>query len=141
MNTLELPAPLEVSGDGATFRDTGERSFVSNPGGTCNYYHRLFLRAAASGRPGWSPFNDFQAVRSHARVSIRVTHGLHARNHFVAQADHCLAMTFGDGRQLKDGGTAHTMGLFLSRPERGQSFHLDLHTLRLHPGALVANGD
>lgn len=129
---LELPAPLvPLAGGGLAFEDTGVRDFVANPGGTSNHYHENFGRSAFRYR-GRSPRDDFAAIQGNPRVSIQVTPGLFARNKKVALADHCLAMTFGEGRALKDGGTANTMSAFCARPDRGRAFHLDLSDCRLY---------
>jgi len=133
---LELPAELTEEKNGERrYVDTGVRNFKTNPGGTANYYHELFQSAFSKARAGWSPFKDIATAARHANCTIRVTPGLHARNEKVAMADHCLAMTFGDGAQLKDGGTAHTMGLFTGRNDHGWGYHFDLNTLTLHTNA------
>lgn len=138
---IEAPAPMVVSHDGGLeYRDTGERgkrSFIANPGGTCNHYHRQFLDALGATRPNWSPFLDFALIAGHPRVTVRVTHGFDARNELVAQADNALAMTFGAGATLKDGGTTRTMRSFLRRDGRGAAYHLDLSAMKLHPNARV----
>jgi hypothetical protein len=140
---LELPAPLEPDDAGGyRFLDKGTRDFKSNPGGVSNHYHRLFKDAFAKTGTLWSPFLDFAAIHRTAMEPSAVTFcvgaGFLERNLVVAaKADCCLAMTFGNGAQLKDGGTAHTMKAFLAKPNHGQAFHLDLNTLTLYKGARV----
>lgn len=140
---LELPAPLGLSTAESVYEDNGQRDARTNPGGTANHYHRLFRRAIQSFDPDGCPFIDLALVRPSdhlpflRRAKITVTPGFLARNLVVAsKADHVLAMTFGDGRLLKDGGTAHTMRHFLAR-NHGSSYHLDLNTLKLYEGAKV----
>lgn len=53
------------------------------------------------------------------------------RNVKVANAaDVYLAITFGHGREVKDGGTAHTVALMDKRSIPG--YHFDLNTFKLH---------
>ena len=129
---LELPA--EMLPDGSLI-DTGVVDFVRNPGGTLNYYHRSF-----AAKLGHDPRADFIAVRARPGCSLRVTPGLHARNKQVAQADHCIALTFGQGGLVADGGTAFTMGLFL-RKGIGTSVHVDLNSFQAFSPARVADSN
>lgn len=133
---LELPAPLEADDyDGLRFRDSGLRG---DCGGTANYYHNRFTKALQTFRGAtWSSFIDFKIATSHPNCAVRVTPGFKARNLKVAeQANHCLAMTFGEGRKVKDGGTAHTVGAFLAK-KTGECFHLDLNTLKGYKNATL----
>ena len=135
---IEAPAPFVTAGTGGLeYADTGERDFIKNPGGTSNHYLRAFADTLGLARPEWSPFIDFALVAGHPRATIRVTHGFQPRNLLVAQSTHALAMTFGGGRVLQDGGTAKTMTAFLARPDHGESYHLDLGAMRMHAGAQV----
>lgn len=88
--------------------------------GIMRYYHASFSKLM-----GYDTYSEvFVANCDH--------HGgtFHDRNALVAaDADIYLAMTFGDGPQVKDGGTAHTVGLMDARGIPG--YHLDLNTLRL----------
>lgn len=138
--TLELELPAHWIEDphlGAVYYDTGVRDWEANPGGTSNHYLRKMSEQCFGFSTGYVPFEGMWDAQKHSRCTLRVTHGFHARNLLVAQADHCLAMTFGDGKQLKDGGTAHTMRAFLERPNHGEAYHLDLNTLKLWKGATV----
>lgn len=133
---LELPAPLVTDGDGKSFDDNGTGNFKNNPGAVSNHYHRLFKKALIKLQPNWSPFIDFKRIYDYAEYSSRVTYGFLNRNLIVArEANHCIAMTFGNGAQLKDGGTAHTMSHFLARENHGKAYHLDLNTLKLYEDA------
>lgn len=134
---LELPAALEPNSEGGLkYHDKGTRDFKDNPGAVSNHYHHQFNATLAKSRLG-SSFVDFFLVSSHPKVTINVGTGFLERNLVVAaKAHHCLAMTFGDDRQLKEGGTMHTMKAFLSKRDHGQSFHLDLNTLKLWNGCV-----
>lgn len=135
---LELPETLSISTEKRqAYLDTGEVDWVTNPGGTSNHYLRQFARQCHHFMGPFFPWVQYDTVSCHVAVVHTVTRGFKARNTEVAKADHCLAMTFGDGHQLKDGGTAHTMGEFLARPDHGQSYHLDLNTLKLYANARI----
>lgn len=131
---LELPERLDRLADGRLrFHDKGTGDFKGNPGAVSNHYHKRFAKAL-----GHDPYEDFALALANEGCSSTVTFGFHARNLVVAaKADHLLAMTFGEGRKLKDGGTAHTTEAFLARKDRGEAYHLDLNTLKLWPGATV----
>jgi hypothetical protein len=133
---LELPARLVDDGkDGMRYEDHGTRDFKNNPGAVSNHYLKLMQKAFVKTRPHWSPFKDFHEG-SEGNVVYTVTPGFLARNLVVAaKADHVIAMTFGSGAKLKEGGTAHTMRAFLARPDHGDAYHLDLNTLKLYKGA------
>jgi hypothetical protein len=141
---LELPSALGLCIPGQSiYEDDGSHNYVTNPGGTANYFHRRFTRASRSVYPHADSFMDLDSVRpsDHLLVSNRtkvaVTPGFLARNLIVAaKADHCLAMTFGNQRTLKDGGTAHTMTNFLVRGV-GTAWHLDLNILKLYQNPIV----
>ena len=135
---LELPAPLVERGDDLQYYDKGTGDFKANPGAVSNHYHRLFKKAFTKTRTMWSPFKDFRSLEGVSRVKTTVTPGFLPRNLKVAEkADHVLAMTFGQGKRLKDGGTAHTMSAFLARGV-GTAYHLDLNTLKLYANATVS---
>ena len=135
---LELPERLDVSSEHKrVYRDTGEVDWVKNPGGTANFYLRNFSKQCHSFMGPLFPWVQYEEVSRHPMCHITVTKGFKERNLEVAKSDHCLAMTFGNKHQLKDGGTAHTMFAFLARKDHGDSFHLDLNTLDLYKGAVV----
>lgn len=131
---LELPERLDRLADGKLrYFDKGTGDFKQNPDAVSNHYHKRFGKVL-----GRDPFDDFRAAQLFPTFTSTVTFGFHARNLVVAQkADHLLAMTFGTGNRLKDGGTAHTTEAFLARRNRGDAYHLDLNTLKLWPGAVV----
>jgi hypothetical protein len=122
--TLHLPAIYD-SLKGQYF-DSGERDFISNPGGTANYYHKKFSQALQINSlwelgEAWAACADFV-----------VTPGFKERNTKVAnEADVLLAMTFGEGARVKDGGTADTVSKFLSLG-KGSVYHYNLNDLSLY---------
>ncbi len=87
---------------------------------TAKYYHNKF----------------FAKIPDAAKMSGEVINhgGFFDRNLMVAkEADIFLAMTFGDGNEVKDGGTKHTVDNMLKQGKTG--YHLDLSTLRLWKNA------
>lgn len=135
---LHLPAPFCVdAGRGWAFLDTGGVSWITNPGGTANHYLRQFAKQCEPFGGEDFPWKQYKTVQADPEVWTCRSQGFKERNLEVAKADHCLAMTFGDGRKVKDGGTAHTMSAFLARPNHGASYHLDLNTLKLYKDAIV----
>ena len=135
---LHVPESLCIDASkGTVFLDTGELNWRLNPGGTANHYLRQFAEQCAPFMGDGFPYKQYGQIRSDSRVPKGLTRGFKERNFEVAKADHCLAMTFGNKAQLKDGGTAHTMSAFLAREGHGQAFHLDLNTLTLYKGARI----
>ena len=134
-SALQLHLPCEFTASG--FHDTGENgnaSWRTNPGATLNRHHRNF--AAKSGR---DPFADIAKAMLLPRCWLLVTPRFFQRNSRVAEdVTDCIALTFGTGARVKDGGTHDTMGKFLNRKDTGQSVHVDLHTMRaFSPARLV----
>jgi hypothetical protein len=126
---LELPCALTPTGK---FVDTGERDFHKNPGGTSNYYHESFSK-----KIGFSSFEQLLKASLVPECTISVGGGFFDRNSKIAEkADHCIALTFGTGAALKDGGTADTMKKFL-RKNTGRSFHIDLNDFQVYSPAIV----
>mgnify|MGYP000879350174 FL=1 len=126
---LELPCELTAEGK---FIDTGERDFRTNPGGTSNHYHELFSKKVR--------FDSFSQLRSAAKKPnciITAGGGFFERNSSIAnKADHCIALTFGNGPELKDGGTMDTMKKFQKRAI-GKTFHIDLHNMSVQSPAVI----
>jgi hypothetical protein len=76
-----------------------------------------------------------QAISCGAQVTV--TQGFKQRNSKVANdADLMVALTFGEGATLKDGGTLDCMTKFLQR-HAGESAHVDLHTMQVYCPAVV----
>jgi hypothetical protein len=132
--TLHLPAPWQ----GDKYQDNGTRNFRTNPGGTANYYHRLF-----SSRMQRNTLGEIQTAINRG-ATIVPGEGLYERNRSVSRSDAVIAMTFGDGPTLKEGGTADTMGRYLDRVTteglNNLSFHLDLTTGKIFEGAVTPKG-
>ena len=87
---------------------------------TAQYYHQKFRKK----------------VPNAAKYSGELIYGgdFKMRNLFVAkEADIFLAMTFGDKREVKDGGTKHTVDAMLKQGKIG--YHLDLNSLKLYSEA------
>lgn len=87
---------------------------------TAKYYHNKF----------------FAKIPDAAKMSGEIINhgGFLDRNLLVAaEADIFLAMTFGDGSEVKDGGTKHTVNAMLKQGKTG--YHLDLNTLKLYKNA------
>ena len=124
---LHLPAVYDTNAQ--RFIETPGKMF--DPGNVANFYHRKFWKTCQ--QPSLAEIN--QAIRRGAEV--KVTPGFKERNTQVAQdADVLIALTFGDGPSLKDGGTRDTMEKFLRR-RHGTSFHVDLHNMAVHSPATI----
>lgn len=136
--SLHFPAKLTITGfmEGFDKFDAGR---------TSNYYHELFSK-----KIGINSIGELNmAINSGAKVTIGTD--FKSRNTLVAnEADILLAFTFGEGAELKDGGTKDTMDKFLKRraekeelmkaddlngkvhgPNPFRAFHYDLNSKRL----------
>lgn len=132
---LRLFLPAEF--DGGSFADNGDTGKGSkNPGGIANYYHKKFQNATQI-----NSLTQIQIAKGEGAELIPVARGFHARNALVAKSDLILAMTFGNGREVKDGGTAHTVKCYLDRVKRegffDKSFHYDLNSGEIFEGCVV----
>jgi len=129
---LFLPAQWE----GNQYHDTGEKDPKTNPGGTCNYYHRLFSKATFI-----NSLYEIQVAKDMGAELIPVAKGFYARNALVAKSDFILACTFGKGREVKEGGTADTIRKYLDRIHKegiwDKSFHYDLSSGEIYEGCTV----
>jgi len=136
--SLHLPAKLTITGfmQGFDKYDAGK---------TSNYYHELFSKKIG--------IDSIQELNCAAGLCCNTTIGtdFKSRNTLVAnEADILLAFTFGEGSELKDGGTKDTMDKFLKRkaekeelmkaddlngkvhgPNPFRAFHYDLNSKRL----------
>jgi len=100
---LELFLPCPWRYDRVRFQDSGIRDWRTNPGGTANYYHRLYKER--TGIDSLAEIN--QAIQEGAKT--HVGSGFHGRNTQVAAtATQLIAFTFGQGDEPDDGGTLHT---------------------------------
>lgn len=126
---LFLPAEWET----CKFKDTGEIDFKNNPGGTANYYHRKFQAAT-----NISSLVEIQMAKDNGAELIEVPKGFYARNALVAKSDFILAMTFGEGDTVKDGGTSNTIQRYHERVSKenifDKSFHYNLNDGKLYIG-------
>lgn len=121
--TLHLPA--EWSGHG--FKETSSKF---DTGRTSNWYHSLFSRDV-----GIDSLGEIQrAIEKGASIRTGAG-GFKERNSDIAkEADVLLAFTFGNGAELKDGGTKNTWDKFLARRPHWNSpaYHFDLTTKKLY---------
>ena len=123
--TLYLPCSFE----NGKYKDTGVFDFKTNPGGTLNYYHSLFSK-----KIGRNSLDDIsRAIQKGAKIEIK--EGFFARNSSVAKSDCLLAFTFGDGPDVKPGGSLDTVTKWRklhwsADPNRG--FHVDLHSFDMY---------
>lgn len=89
---------------------------------TAKYYHSKFSKVLG--------YDTWAEIGSHQFLCINGYGGFKDRNTEVAQrADLFIAMTFGDGKKVKDGGTLDTVNKMQKRGING--YHLDLNTLKL----------
>ena len=129
---LFLPAEFECG----SFKDNGSVDPVKNPGGTCNYYHKKFNNITRI-----NSLTEIQLAKGEGAELIVVPGGFRARNALVAKSDCILAITFGFEREVKDGGTAHTVEMYLKRVRKerifDKSFHYDLTTGKVYEKCIV----
>lgn len=85
------------------YRDTGERDYEKNPGGTANYYHKLFSK-----KVGRNTLEGIADVLLQPGVTYYAGEGFKSRNLSVGKCDVLIALTFEEGNVPKDGGTRHT---------------------------------
>lgn len=122
---------------GSAFLDTGVFDWRANPGGTANALHRKFKKFA-----GIDSLAEIARALQHPLCSYTEGRGFHQRNGMVSTATMLLACTFGRGGIVKDGGTAHTCGLYKRRIQLAKvpdlSFHMDLsgEALDIYPAIL-----
>lgn len=90
------------------------------------YYHEKF--SAIVGKNTRMQLNNASKAK---KIKVRKRGGFKERNSYVAKdADVFLAMTFGNGSKVKDGGTMDTV---TKMKERGlEGYHLDLGRLKLY---------
>ncbi len=125
--TLALPCEFDLKKH--RFVDDGSVDWRKNPGGTSNYYHRLFREKTSI-----NGLEEIAGAIEH-NATVIVGKGLFDRNNIVAQADAMIAFTFGRGVELKDGGTKRTMNTYLNRFDKGRAkaFHVDLNIFGVFP--------
>lgn len=96
---------------------------------TCHYYHNKF--SGVLDRDTWT---ELQSCFNKKNFCIQSFGRFKDRNSKVAEeADVFIAMTFGSGEEVKNGGTKDTVQKIIKRGIRG--YHLDLNTLKLYSNA------
>lgn len=115
---LYLPAELEESG----FHDTGVFDWKTNPGGTANYYHKIFSQKR------WYNSIDELNYAKGLGAKIAVYPGFFERNLEMAKSDYVIALTFGENG-VKDGGTKHMTDNFLKTHSADKLIHIPIQTL------------
>ena len=126
---------LPCAFDGGSYYDNGKSGY-DNPGGTCNHYHHVFQRTT-----NINSLTQILVAKNKGAELINVEKGFYARNVLVAKSDFLLAMTFGNGNEVKDGGTAHTVKCYLERVKKegifDKSFHYDLNSGKIFAGCIL----
>ena len=93
---------------------------------TAEYYHSEFSRIVK-----YDTWKEMQKMSNLDYFKMYAHGGFKDRNTKVAEeADLFLAMTFGEKRQVKQGGTKDTVDKMNKMGKSG--YHLDLNTLRLY---------
>lgn len=113
---LYCPAPFE----NGQFKDTGVVDWIRNPGGTLNYYHRLF-----SQKVGVSTLSQIGEAVSRGAVIDFSCSSFHQRNGEVAKSEIVLAFTWGKD-EPKSGGTGDT---WKKIPTTSSKFHVSLDSI------------
>lgn len=120
--TLCLPCKFE----NGKYLDNGEFNSFSNPGGTANYYHKKFSKTV--NRDSLSEIST--AIEKGANIIIGK--GFYDRNKIVAEKSNILlAITFGGGGKVKDGGTKNTVESFIKLKGNNNTYHLDLNLVKI----------
>lgn len=124
--TLHLPCNFNLKEE--KFNEKNGDYFF--PGNIANYYHKKF-----SEKIGKSSLAQIKWALEHGAKS-EVTFGFKERNTKVAQSDALIAMTFGEGAKVKDGGTADTVRKYLANSGK-LGYHIDLNTMEIHDSIQV----
>ena len=110
------------------YADTGVRDFKINPGGTLNYYHRLFSDKMQANTMAGIALAAYKGANLHVHYPMRVGDSpLHHRNLIVGRGlERLYAFTWGeDPTTPADGGTKHCWD-----HASGRKQHIPLHTMR-----------
>lgn len=117
--------------------DMDEAKFVDQRGDTgaiVNHYHRKFSQALS-----FDSMLQLKKAIETDNCEMTVKMGFKNRNSLVANAaDAMLAMTFGSGPVVKNGGTSDTVAKFLARQDHGPAYHMDLAQKLCYRNARVA---
>ncbi len=112
---LTLYLPSEWDYKLVQFVDTKKRDWKTNPGGTSNYYHKLFSKRFGK--------NSLQEIQDAALLGATLDctqQGFHGRNCKIAESEFMIAFTTGQDSP-PTGGTLHTW-----KQHKGHKMH---HTL------------
>ncbi len=134
---LKLFLPCEW--DDGMFHDNGISGDIKrNPGNIENHYHKKFQTAT-----GINSLSQMQIAKCEGAELIPVLKGFYARNALIAKSDFLLAMTFGNGPEVKDGGTSHCVKCYLDRVKKegifDKSFHYDINNGTIHEGCTLSD--
>lgn len=116
--------------------DDGKFDSNNEDGETANHYHNEFKKKTFI-----NSLSDIQAATLKG-AKVVVGNGFKHRNTMVANnSDFLLAMTFGRGEWVKNGGTSDTVRKYLERVNSGniwnKSYHYDLNSGLLYQGCKV----
>jgi len=104
-------------------------------GRVANYYHHKFGMKCYMQKD--ATLKEIGAAIDKGAITT-TNQGFFVRNKLVARdADMMIACTFGERNRLRDGGTAHTMSLFLAKKPLGFSWHVNLTDEKVYPSATV----
>ena len=103
-------------------------------GSILNYYHKKFQTIT-----NINSLSQMQIAKMEGAEFIVVEKGFYARNYLIAKSsDFILAMTFGEGSQVKQGGTAHCVRCYLDKIKKkggfDKSFHYNLSNGQIYVG-------
>jgi hypothetical protein len=127
---LELHLPALFDRQAKRFREDGS----DDCGKIANFHHERFSR-----KIGFSSLHRLALAIGLPGCEMIVTTGFKRRNTMVAaRSDALLAMTFGIGHCVKNGGTEDTVRKFLERHPQAPTYHMDLNQLLCYPGIKVA---
>lgn len=129
VNNLRLFLPCEwESGSFLSKKEKDEGSIL-------NYYHKQFQMVT-----GINSLTKMQIAKNEGAEFISCR-GFYARNYLVAKSDFLLAMTFGNGAEVKSGGTSHCVKCYLDRVRKegffDKSFHYNLNDGKVYEGCTV----
>jgi hypothetical protein len=103
------------------------------PGSTLNVLHNKFSR-----KVGIHSLTEIHLAQIEGAEILPCKGGFYGRNAMVAKSDILLAMTFGEGRTVKEGGTADTVRRYLTRVYKegffDKSFHYNLSDGKIYKG-------
>ncbi len=100
---LTLHFPCKWNTTNIEFFDTKVVDWKTNPGGTANYYHKLFNKKCN--------INSFEDINNAIDLGANIIdsyNGFHKRNIIVGICDYMIAFSFASGNEPSDGGTLFT---------------------------------